>query len=296
MTDRIDYRDGAPMRPDVATTSIDDGPPGVSFRSGGKGASPVSSAAVGGEEFVKQRAHDGVPAKIEPSGVVVTVMDWPSWRLTIILMSIIIPMSTNRSSVPPANRRRAASRAALLDASATVFARDGFAGATLDAIAAEAGLTKGAIYSSFDGKDDLFFALQERRFHQLADQLASAMVLNATGGDQLGATVASGLPFDRRWNLLFLEFVSYAARRPRFRRTLVERLRQRRRAHGRALETLVGGSGTELRLPPERLARLMGAIANGLAIEALLEPRADAQALLADGLDALWRGAQVGED
>lgn len=188
-----------------------------------------------------------------------------------------------------------ASRAALLHAAATVFARDGFSGATLDAIAAQAGLTKGAIYSSFDGKDDLFFALQERRFDELAAQVASAVALGAVHRDQLGATVASQLPFDRRWNLLFLEFVSYAARRPSFRRSLLERLSQRRRAHARALDALTADSGSELRLPADRLARLMGALANGLAIEALLEPRADAQALLADGLDALWRGAQADE-
>lgn len=204
-------------------------------------------------------------------------------------------MSMKRSGVPPANRRRVASRAALLDAAATVFARDGFSGATLDAIAAEAGLTKGAIYSSFDGKDDLFFALQERRFGELADQLASAIELGATHHDQLGATVASQLPLDRRWNLLFLEFVTYAARRPSFRQSLVERLSRRRRAHARALDALTADSRSQLRLPADRLARLMGALANGLAIEALLEPRADAQSLLADGLDALWRGARADE-
>jgi len=123
-------------------------------------------------------------------------------------------MSTNRSSVAPSNRRRAASRAALLDAAATVFARDGFHRATLDAVAAEAGLTKGAVYSSFDGKDDLFFALQERRFAQLAEEQAEAVGQAAGDPEHVGVAAAKHLPFDRVWNLLFLEFVTYAGAAP----------------------------------------------------------------------------------
>lgn len=204
-------------------------------------------------------------------------------------------MSIKRSTVTPGNRRRAASRAALLDAAATVFARDGFHAATLDAIAGEAGLTKGAIYSSFDGKDDLFFALQQRRFAELDAQLASVTRLLADRGDRVGPTVASQMPFDRAWNLLFLEFVAYATRRTTFRRSLLDRLRRRRRVTADAIEALAGDTDTELLLPADRIARLMGALVNGLAIEALLEPRVDAQALLADGLDVFWRGVQTSD-
>jgi len=40
-----------------------------------------------------------------------------------------------------------------------VFAEFGFENASLDQVAATAGLTKGAVYSNFAGKDDLFFAM-----------------------------------------------------------------------------------------------------------------------------------------
>ncbi len=59
-------------------------------------------------------------------------------------------------------RRREMTRAALLDAAETVFARRGFEGASLDEIAEAAGFTRGAIYKNFDGKEDLFFALFDR--------------------------------------------------------------------------------------------------------------------------------------
>src|SRR5471032_739723 len=60
-------------------------------------------------------------------------------------------------------RRRAMTRQHLLDAAAIVFARDGFHGATLDDVAATAGFTKGAVYSNFKSKDDLFLALLDDR-------------------------------------------------------------------------------------------------------------------------------------
>ncbi|ADB48838.1 TetR/AcrR family transcriptional regulator [Conexibacter woesei] len=57
--------------------------------------------------------------------------------------------------------RKAATRARLLDAAARVYAARGFAGATLDDVAAEAGLTKGAVYGHFGSKDNLLVALME---------------------------------------------------------------------------------------------------------------------------------------
>lgn len=67
--------------------------------------------------------------------------------------------------------RKAQTRARLLDAAARVYARRGFDGATLDEVAAEAGFTKGAVYSHFGSKENLLLALSEReRVAQLAEQ------------------------------------------------------------------------------------------------------------------------------
>lgn len=57
--------------------------------------------------------------------------------------------------------RKAATRARLLEAAARVYAARGFAGATLDDVAEEAGLTKGAVYGHFGSKDNLLVALME---------------------------------------------------------------------------------------------------------------------------------------
>ena len=55
-------------------------------------------------------------------------------------------------------------RAALLEAARVVFRRDGLA-AQMDDIAAEAGMTKGALYWNFDGKESLFHTLLEERMY-----------------------------------------------------------------------------------------------------------------------------------
>lgn len=52
----------------------------------------------------------------------------------------------------------------ILQSAAAVFARKGFERSTLDAVAADAGMTKGAIYWHFKSKNDLFFALLDQRF------------------------------------------------------------------------------------------------------------------------------------
>lgn len=55
--------------------------------------------------------------------------------------------------------QQAETRARLLEAAQTVFARMGYHGSSVDLIAAEAGYSKGAVYSNFTSKDDLFLEL-----------------------------------------------------------------------------------------------------------------------------------------
>lgn len=69
--------------------------------------------------------------------------------------------------------RKAATRARLLAAAAKVYAAHGFAGATLDDVAEEAGLTKGAVYGHFGSKNNLLVALMEEYLAaEIAEQVA----------------------------------------------------------------------------------------------------------------------------
>src|SRR5258708_8791698 len=56
----------------------------------------------------------------------------------------------------------AQTRERLLLAARQVFARHGFGGASVDMIAAEAGYSKGAIYSNFETKEAILFELLDQ--------------------------------------------------------------------------------------------------------------------------------------
>jgi AcrR family transcriptional regulator len=62
----------------------------------------------------------------------------------------------------------------LLEAGAELFASEGFAAASLDAVVAAAGVTKGSLYHHFSGKADLFEAVFERTAGELSERVGAA--------------------------------------------------------------------------------------------------------------------------
>jgi AcrR family transcriptional regulator len=66
--------------------------------------------------------------------------------------------------------RSAGTTAALLDAARSLFAEEGFAGTSLETVAAEAGVTKGALYHHFSSKRELFRAVYAREQERLVEQ------------------------------------------------------------------------------------------------------------------------------
>ena len=171
-----------------------------------------------------------------------------------------------------ASRQR--TRALLLDAAARVFARRGYRGATLDEIAAEAGFSKGAVYSNFESKEELFFALLERRRAEQDAELARAP--QGTPGASTADLGRLAAPVDLdawEWGLLTLEFFLYAAREHGVRERLAADYRAERSA---VAELLVRRrpAATATRLEPAELATITMALATGLGVQAALDPDA----------------------
>src|SRR5664280_21499 len=84
--------------------------------------------------------------------------------------------SSNSPSVARTRRpKREVVRRRLLDAALEVFAEHGFDTTNLDQVAAAAGLTKGAIYSNFTGKDDLFYAMMTEQVLARVESIRSAL-------------------------------------------------------------------------------------------------------------------------
>lgn len=112
--------------------------------------------------------------------------------------------------------RSAQTRDALLDAARRVFVRAGYHGTSVDAVAAEAGYTIGAVYSRFDGKAGLFLALLERRIDERIEQIAAVADRAAPVDDSVAISRQWGkvLRTDMDWTLLVIEFRVHAARHP----------------------------------------------------------------------------------
>ena len=85
--------------------------------------------------------------------------------------------------------RSAATRAALVDAARPLFAARGFAAVGSEELVRAAGVTRGALYHHFGGKERLFEAVFEAVEHDLAERLAAVVAAGpaARGGDPVAA-------------------------------------------------------------------------------------------------------------
>jgi AcrR family transcriptional regulator len=172
-------------------------------------------------------------------------------------------------------RRRELTRRNLLDAAAEVFAREGFHGASLDAIAAAAGFTKGAVYSTFKSKDDLFLALLEDRMEQnIAAADAARAADSAQGGDvaNIRDVMLRTPMLDRAWTLLYLEFVLYASRNPAARDRLAGNIRRSHDEAVRMIRLEHERRGINSQLPVDEVATISLSVFEGLALMNVVEP------------------------
>jgi TetR/AcrR family transcriptional regulator len=96
-------------------------------------------------------------------------------------------MTTSRQPPPPrrgSRRQPAASRSSILEAALAEFAREGHAGARMDAIAAAAGVNKALLYYYFQDKDALYGAILDAFFAQLLDRILTVCDRPGTAGER----------------------------------------------------------------------------------------------------------------
>lgn len=195
--------------------------------------------------------------------------------------------------MPTQAERRRVTRQRLLDAAAVVFARRGFAAASVDEIAKEAGYTTGAIYWHFQGKEDLFLAMAEEfaidRVREIDDVLGDSAIDAAERarlvGDQWMARLAAN-PVRFR---VAIEFRNYAQEHPEVREALAHRVGAVREAGARQIAREADAGDLALPLPPSELSAVVRALGLGLAIEWMTDPDAVRADLFGDFLYVLFR-------
>ena len=163
----------------------------------------------------------------------------------------------------------------LFEAAARVFEEQGIGGASIEAIAAAAGFTRGAFYSNFKSKDELIIAMLEDHVEQsirrnldllarhknLADFIDALKTMDRTRQDPLG-----------RSPLLHMEMILYVARAEQRRPELAKRLRARRKLIADIVETTLKNSGKNGALNPAWTGSIVLALEDGFRLHRLIDP------------------------
>ncbi|HEX4107465.1 MAG TPA: TetR/AcrR family transcriptional regulator [Solirubrobacteraceae bacterium] len=187
------------------------------------------------------------------------------------------PGPASSPSRPSRKERQAETRRRLLRSATRVFARCGLHQASIDDVAHDAGYTKGAFYANFASKQDLFLAMLDERFADRAEQIERSARRREdvperarAAGDEFVAALAA----DPEWQRLFFEFAAHAARDESFRGELIKRYRSLRNRLAEVFNDRAPELGGEPPVSPQELAVMTFAMANGFALERLLEPEA----------------------
>ena len=184
-------------------------------------------------------------------------------------------------------------RREILDAAGRAFARRGLHGASVEAVATEAGLTTGAVYSNFKSKEDLFLALYEDRIASRARELREAIGAAGGGGEGLQSAAVNAtltLSRDRDWLLLYFEFALHAARDPKFRRRFRSLRRQGLEELTRGIEDGLRHAGADPSAAPS-VSRVVRAASYGVALEHILGEANAEDDTLEHAFRMIFRGA-----
>lgn len=194
--------------------------------------------------------------------------------------------------MPPSSPRRRGpkrgrTKAALIEAFWSIVDEDGFAAATLDAVARRAGMSRGAIYSNFASRADLLLAAASERGLKIDRNFSEPGTLD----EQLrrfARSLAEALPNapgTQRWHA---ELLLHIATQPALRAHVAAGFTALFQAMGAQLERQ---HRDELTLPAGTLALAIQSMSMGLVYQAILSPDAVTEAAVLDAFAALAKGA-----
>jgi AcrR family transcriptional regulator len=166
-------------------------------------------------------------------------------------------------------------REKLFEAAARVFEDQGIGGASIEAIAAAAGFTRGAFYSNFKSKDELIIAMLEDHVEQSIGRIRDLLERHKNLADFIEALKTMGRsqqdPLGRS-PLLHMEMILFVARAEKRRPELAKRLRARRKLVADIIETTAKNSGRTTILNPAWAGALVLALEDGFRLHRLIDP------------------------
>jgi AcrR family transcriptional regulator len=163
---------------------------------------------------------------------------------------------------------KAQTRATLIAVGRTHFLRYGLGDAVAEKIAEDAGYSRGALYSNFDGKEELFLAViheeQARHLHvfrSLLQEEPSSKKRLKKMRDAIADLIT-----DHDWIVLRAEFEAGALRSERIRQSFVEVHRQQIRDGGELIRELLRSSDVTSSFKPNDFIMVILNLAHGLAV------------------------------
>jgi AcrR family transcriptional regulator len=190
-------------------------------------------------------------------------------------------------SPAPRGAKRERTRAALIDAFWAIVDEQGFAAASLEAVARRAGMTRGAIYSNFPSRAALLIAAAAVRGLKIDRDLSRPGTLREQlhGFAEGLAETLPNAPGTQRWHA---ELMLHIATEPQLKAMIAE-------GFAGLFETMAGQlqaqHGDRLAIPARTLALAIQSLAMGFVYQAILSPAAVSRQAVLDAYDALARGA-----
>lgn len=196
---------------------------------------------------------------------------------------------SNRGTVQRLSRAdsQQVTRRRLIRSARRLFAERGYSATSIQEIADAAGYTTGALYSNFPSKASLFLALLDDQTERVAHELRRTV---ASASDPISAITKWLQTYQRRERGLALataEFQALAVRDPPLRKGLARRNRRLRSTFAGVAEGVVRAMGVPMPAQPEALVALFLAIAEGLALQRLVDPKAIPDDFFANTVRAL---------
>ncbi|EYT79587.1 TetR family transcriptional regulator [Streptomyces sp. Tu 6176] len=174
-------------------------------------------------------------------------------------------------------KRRPRTVAGLLASALALFTEKGFHATSVSDIVERAGLTRGAFYSNYRDKEELFLALYDAH----TDRLLARLEETAAGLDPRADPVAQFLdriaerPEERRWFVVSMEFTLHAARSPETARALAAHEERLTEGLSRLVLRALSATGRRPSVPAEDLTRLIVALSEGLTALQLIRSTRD---------------------
>jgi AcrR family transcriptional regulator len=162
----------------------------------------------------------------------------------------------------------------LLDAAQKLFAKKGFEGVSVETITETAGYSRGAFYSNFDSKEEMFFELLRRDHQRKSDEL-NALVDDDIPIEQVrqrANDIYSQMYRDNESCMNWTEARMLAARDARFRGRLNELIDAKRETIAQFIRYFYRRVGVAPPIPPDDLAMGFMSLAEGVKLCLMSNP------------------------